>query len=300
MRTIILFGITLWISGCVVDRTGRSASEVYRRELALQGARIGSVESQFDNFEDRVVALEEVARARSREDIRKLENMEQVRAAVAEIRGDLELIRHEYDQSAALSVSREEDAAFRLAWLENRADELEKAMGMQPPAPPADSGTSKLLTADLSAGGESTTGTQDGVASAVGEEVDAEPEPPADADGLVALAEEHLAGGRERAAEAVLNRFLDLFPDHDRVAEVLYRRAESHYNGGDYAGAVLRFQEVIDGHRESKWAPWAMLRQGEAFDAQGQTDNARLFYEDVTRIWPKSRAAKDAKKKLNR
>jgi TolA-binding protein len=43
-----------------------------------------------------------------------------------------------------------------------------------------------------------------------------------------------------------------------------------------------------------------MLRQGECFDAQGQKENARLFYEDVVRLYPKTKAADDAKKKLKK
>ena len=42
----------------------------------------------------------------------------------------------------------------------------------------------------------------------------------------------------------------------------------------------------------------AMLRQGECFEAQDQPENARLFYEDVVRLWPKSKAAKEARKKM--
>jgi TolA-binding protein len=63
---------------------------------------------------------------------------------------------------------------------------------------------------------------------------------------------------------------------------------------------VLRFQEVIDKHKSSPWAAYAMLRQGECFEAQGQKDNARLFYEDVVRLYPKSKAAKEAKAKLGK
>jgi len=41
-----------------------------------------------------------------------------------------------------------------------------------------------------------------------------------------------------------------------------------------------------------------MLAQGDAFKEWGQSDNARLFYEEVVRVYPKSEAAKEAKKLL--
>ena len=64
-------------------------------------------------------------------------------------------------------------------------------------------------------------------------------------------------------------------------------------------GRALRYQEVID-RKGSTFAPWAMFRQGECFDAQGQGDNAKVFYGEVIRIYPKSRAAKAARKNLGR
>jgi TolA-binding protein len=43
-----------------------------------------------------------------------------------------------------------------------------------------------------------------------------------------------------------------------------------------------------------------MLRQGECFEEQGQADNAKVFFGEVVRIYPKSRAAKAARKKLGK
>ena len=67
---------------------------------------------------------------------------------------------------------------------------------------------------------------------------------------------------------------------------------------GDQQQAVLYFQEVIDQFKGSPFAPWAMLRQGECFAEQGQTDDAKVFFGEVIRIYPKSRAAKAARKTL--
>ena len=38
-----------------------------------------------------------------------------------------------------------------------------------------------------------------------------------------------------------------------------------------------------------------MLRQGECFEGLGQRDNASLFYDDVIRLFPRSKAAREAK-----
>jgi len=281
--------------GCVLDRTGQSATEVYRREIALQSARVTNIEKQFDAIDSRVAQIEELNRTRGQDEILKLETLEEVRAEVARMRGEVEVLDHDFGQSTSAAVTQHEDAAFRLLWLEQRADELERSMGLATPAPPA---RESVVSPDEGSAQSDTTTTEP-VASATRESgkvaADTGVNEP---DAMMKLAEEHLAAGREPAAEAVLNRFIEAHPKHERVAEAKYRRAEAAFNAKNYAGSVLRFQEVIDGHKKSIWAPWAMLRQGEAFDEQGQEANARLFYEEVVRAWPKSKAAAEAKAKL--
>jgi TolA-binding protein len=68
---------SLGLSACVLDRTGQSASEIYRRELALTGARVANLESQYDKVEARVAQLEELSRARGQEEILKMETLDQ-------------------------------------------------------------------------------------------------------------------------------------------------------------------------------------------------------------------------------
>lgn len=293
MRGFIV--VTLVLAGCVLDRTGQSASEIYRRELALQGARVANLETQFDDVEARVGQIEELNRARGQEEILKMETLDQVRNEVARMRGEVEVMRHEFDQVSLDGFARDEDATFRLVWLEARADQLEKSLGLKtPPAPkPAappvvvgDTGTPPAGTppSDTSTPADADVGTVEVT----------------DPDAMIKLAEENLANGREKAAEAVLTRFIEAWPDNKRVTEAMYRRAESFFNAKNYDAAVLKFQEVIDRDKKSAWAAWAMLRQGECFEAKGQKDNARLFYEDVARMWPKSPAAKEARAKLGK
>jgi len=295
----VLFAILL--GGCVLDRTGQSASEAYRRDLVLQATRLKNIESQFDDLEARTGQMEELNRTRGQDEIMRMESLDQIREEVARLRGDVEVLQYEYSEVSSDNSSRNEDAAFRLAWLEERADQLEESLGLSAPPPP------ELPDDAATADAEDDSGTE-GTEESEAPEVDKEAEEDAaieaaasvsEPDSLIELAESHLAGGRERAAEAVLSRFLELHPEHERVAEARYRYAEAGYNDGRYAEAVLRFQEVVDNHKDSPWAPWAMLRQGECFDAQDQSDNANLFYEDLLSMWPRGSAAKEARRRLN-
>lgn len=283
-------------TACVLDRTGQSASETWHREMLLQRTRSENLEAQYREVEARIDQLEELTRARGQEEIMRMETLDQLRTEVARIRGEVEVLNHDVVRKVDQGAAQAEDAAFRLVWLESRADQLEAALGLEPPPPPtpAEDGAEEPVAEGGDTGGEPAETAPEGEVATPMPEAEAVTEPGA----MIALAEEHLAAGRHKAAEAVLARFVELHPEHERVAEARYRHAEAAFNGGEYQAAVLRFQEVIDRHKDSPWAPWAMLRQGECFEKQGQAENARLFYEDVVRIWPKSKAAKEARDRM--
>jgi len=280
------------VPGCVLDRRGQSATTRYERELKMQGARLSSLEQQFDDIDGRLSRVEDLTQARGEQDLLKLQTLEQIRTEIARLRGEVELLRHDVDTHGGDAGRRLEDAAFRLAWLETRAEQLEKSLGLAPPPPPEPPPEEPPADDD--------TGAPDATEDTNPPDDVPPPDDSAvtDPDAMLKLAKDHLAKGRATAAEAILDRFLKEHSGHAKEAEALYRRAEAAFNQKNYPGAVLRFQEVIDAHKRSVWAAYAMYRQGECFEAQGQRDNARLFWEDVIRLWPDTKAAKLAKKKL--
>ena len=280
----MLFLYTALLGACVLDRTGQSSTEAYRRELATQGAQVSALNEAADKSDARLGQLEELTRARGQDEILKMETMEQVRAEVARLRGEVEVLSHDYQQTSKTSGASAADIQFRLDWLENAAA---SALGV---------GTSTTGATPAATGTPNAAGNADPVVATpvATEEVASDPE------SLMKLAADHLAGGRPEAAEAVLNRFLKEYPNNERVPEARYRLAEAKFNAKNYPAAVIAFQKVIDDYKDSPWAPWAMLRQGECFEAQGQAKNAKLFYEDTMRLYPKSKAAKEAKTKLGK
>ena len=286
----------LWLVGllgCVIDRTGQSATEAYKRDLAKTSARVDTLNGVADKADARLTQLEELTRARGQDEILKTETMDQLRMEVANLRGELEVLNHTVGEGAKTKQTEAEDLQFRVAWLEARAEALEKSLGLKTPPPPNATGAVAQTPG-------TPPGTPPGDGPIPGPALPPVETGPADPAGLLKLAEEHLAGGREEAAEAVLQRFLKEFPNDAKVDEAKYRLAEAKFNAKDYPAAVLGFQKVIDEHKDSPWASWAMLRQGECFEAQGQAKNAKLFYEDVLRLYPKSKAAKEAKQKLGK
>jgi len=279
----------LVLSACTMDRTGQSASEQYRKQMLMQATQIENLQSQVNDMGGRLDRLDELTHARGQEEVLRMETLEQVRGEVSRLRGAYEELKFGTERSGADSKARLEDAAFRLEWLDLRATQLEKNLGVRTPPPPdrgdvakpPEGGTETAVTTPPPAPKEGATEVTD----------------PAE---LMKLGNDHLKASRHQAAEAIFTRFLSLHPKHEKAPEARYRLGEAAFNAKNYPQAVLRFQEVVDKDKKSKWAPWAMVRQGECFDAQGQKDNAKLFYEEVVRLWPDSDAAKDAREKLKK
>ena len=314
---------------CVLDRTSQSAPAQMQREIRDNAVRVYNVEQKFVQVEGRINQLEDLNRSSGKRKILQMETLEEVRGEVVKLRGAFEVLTHDAEQGSKDLKGAVDDARFRVLWLETRADQLERSLGMKTPDPPAmpaepsalrptspfqapaavdttanDSGVSDLPTmsvvstdavadaAPVAASGEPTPST-----TALPDPVT---EPALDPDAVLTTVKKQLKSGNHVGAETLLNRFLDAFPNHSRADEATYRRAEASKVAGDYEKAVLRYQEVIDQFKASSFAPWAMLRQGEVFDAQGQQDNARVFYGEVIRIYPKTRAAKAARKALSK
>ncbi len=293
LHLLLLAGLS---SGCVLDRTGRSASDELHRKLLLQESRTGNLETMAQNLNDRVGQLEELTRARGQEEILRMETLDQVRTEVAHLRGEVELLQHDLGKRVTDGQARADDAAFRLQWLEDRAAQIEKSLGLKPtPAP-----KSALIGGDGGGGGGEPVAAPEanGAVAAPPEASSSADEAVTDPKAMLELAKKHLVEDRPKAAEAVLLRFIQQHPKDANLAEARYRLAEASFNAGDYRTALQRFQEVIDKHGSSQWAPWALLRQGECFEKQGQKQNAKIFYDDLVRLYPKSQAAKDAKTRL--
>lgn len=290
---LALLGGWLLLSSCVLDRTGQSATEAYRRNIALQGTRIEALDSSLEDALRRIEQVEEVTKARGQEEIYRMETLDQLRNEVARLRGDLEVVQHDMGLDIEFSGKFREDVDYRLTYLERRAAALEEALGLQPPPPPEQ----EDLVAVASEGQEEASADQAGGQSTEDAAADVpSTDLPSTPDDLLALGREHLDGGRYKAARAVFQRFIESWPDDDKVPEAQYYVGQSLYLEGQYQQAVLAYQEVLDRFPTSEWAPWSMLRQGQCFSAMGQGQNATLFYDDVVRLYPKSKAAKEARK----
>ncbi|MDP2309264.1 MAG: tetratricopeptide repeat protein [Pseudomonadota bacterium] len=277
---------------CVIDRTGQSATDQMHRELADHGRRVRELEVVSEDMSRRVGQMEEVTRARGQEEILKMETMEQLRQEVARIRGDFEVLQHDYGTYEQAGVGFQQDSDYRMSYVESRVGELEKSLGVKSPPPPTrDPSTGAVTGTDPGGPAAADPGTPDPGTPTPEAQVPVTGTP----EELFALIGKNLEEGNGGVARAVAKRFIQDNPKSDRVAEAYYRIAESWQNEADYKTAAAAFQLVSDKYSQSTWAPWSVLRVGECFAALGDKENARLFWSDVVQRFPKSKAAKEAK-----
>jgi tol-pal system protein YbgF len=284
----------LLLAGCVLNRTGQSASFTLQADIDTHDRRLAELEAVSEDMARRIGQLEEVTLARGQEEILKMETMEQLRSEVARVRGDFEVLQRDYQTYEQAGLGYQADSDWRMGWSEQRIEALERTLGVKAPPPPNRDGTAAVATPTTAAAA----GTPDAAAAAAAAATPT-PTPTAQTpDEYFALITQNLTEGKGAAARAVAQRFVTENPKSDRVPEALYRIAESFQNDGDFPSAATAFQDVVDRYPKSTWAPWSVLRQGECFAALGKTKEARLFWSDVVTKYPSSKAAKEAKAHL--
>lgn len=282
---------------CVLDRTGQSGTDAIRRELILHDQQISTLETDATDATRRLVQVEEVTRTLGQDQLDRLETLESIRQEVASLRGDVDVLVHETDVRNEAADGFQVDTDARLRVLEARVQNLERTLGVKPPDTSAiTAGTGTAGTASTAGTTGTATASTNPTASTTEATTSAAPSTP---DEFFALIETNLQDGNNTAARSVAQRFLQDNPTHNRAPEAQYRIAESFQNEKKYKEAAASYQVVVDKYKDSSWAPWAMLRQGECFDSLGRRDAAELFWNDLIRLYPKSKAAKEAKTYLS-
>jgi len=96
-------------------------------------------------------------------------------------------------------------------------------------------------------------------------------------------------------AVATLKTFKRKFPKSAYAADAGYWLSECYFAMRDYEQAIKGFQAMLDKYPRSKKAPSALLKQGYAFAELGMDTDAKVFFNNVIRKYPKSREAAEAK-----
>lgn len=310
----LLAASLLFLGGCPM--TNKAATDSYARQVSVATMRVAQLEGDVASTQQRVAQVEESMRAQGSAQATRLETVDQVNTEVGRIRGDIEVLQHQVADLKQTVGDMQVQDDKRMLYLEARVSQLESFLNVKPPPPPAESDTQSTTDQGADQGAQTGQGTQatdagadqqgtsgspaTGAEGATGDQgtASATPAEPATVEGVLETAATNMKAGRNGVARALLEKAAQDHPGDPKLDEVRYRIAETYFNENDWRKAIGQFNAVIEGWPKSKWAPWAMLAQGDAFGKLGQGDNAKLFYSEVIRVYPKSDAAKEAKKQL--
>jgi len=92
--------------------------------------------------------------------------------------------------------------------------------------------------------------------------------------------------------------FLKVFPEHDLSDNAVYWIGESFVGKGNYALALPEFQRVPLDYPNGNKVPDSLLMIGICFDKLNNKENAKVSWKKLVMLFPKTMAAKKAKKKL--
>ncbi|MEA3464421.1 MAG: tetratricopeptide repeat protein, partial [Thermodesulfobacteriota bacterium] len=79
----------------------------------------------------------------------------------------------------------------------------------------------------------------------------------------------------------------------------MYWIGETYYGDKKYENAILQFQDVIQQHADHPKVPAALTKQGLAFYALGDVNNAQVILQKVITNYPETPEADKAQQRLN-
>lgn len=101
-------------------------------------------------------------------------------------------------------------------------------------------------------------------------------------------------------AYSLFDAFVKTHPKDKGTFYAKIAMAMIQYNQGKFRQSLISFNKVIDNYNKHERISLAWFGQGVAFAKNGQSNDAKLFFEETTRISPKSTEAKISKSLLSK
>ena len=92
-----------------------------QQDVQTLAADIDQIERELDSMASRLQNVEELTQSKGQSEILSMDSTEQLRMEIANLRNDLDLLSHDFQQTANLAEGTATDATYRLTWLESRA-----------------------------------------------------------------------------------------------------------------------------------------------------------------------------------
>ena len=255
--------------------------------------RIDALRGRFDQLEGRVNSLESTVKSQGLVDL--LRDIEQIKADIATLRGQQEVLTHDLEEA----TKRQRDLYLDL---DGRLRKLEGAAGAGAAAAAAAAGA----TAAEGAPGPGAAGAPGSPASA-----GTPAGPGAAARGPVAgdltaeqraydAAFDQFRNGSYPAAITGFQAFVRTYPRSALAPSAMYWQGNAQYAQRDYRGAIATQRQLLSTYPDSQKVPDALLNIASCQVELGDNAGARRTLQDIVARFPSSDAAAKAKQRLGR
>jgi tol-pal system protein YbgF len=260
-----------------------------RRRVEATNIRRSQLERR---VEERLAALEQQVKGQGLADIAN--QLQLLQADVAKLRGQVEVVTYELEQSQKRQRDLYVDLDTRMRKLESAATERSA-----PPTPgaPAEPGTPGARPSEPAAPPPAATAAPPpGPVAAL---------PPArnPADGVAEqraydAALDHFKRGDYAGAINAFNGFLKSYPRSPLASSAQYWLGNAQYARRDFRGSIATQRQLLKDYPDSGKAPDALLNIASAQADMGDSAAARRTLEQLIRDYPKTDAATRAKQRL--
>lgn len=250
-------------------------------------------------LDQRVAELE--AQARNRSIIDLFNQVETLKAEFARLRGQIELLQNEMENTQKRQRDLYVDLDGRLRKVETQlaaAQTAAPAPAAMPPATVGPTGSTPPATPATGAGGAPVPAANGDPSRSVPPAPVQPPTDPVAEQRAYDLGLEQFRAGRFGEAIATFQAFIRNFPRSTLVPSAQYWIGNSLYATRDYRGAIAAQRQLLSQHPDSAKASDALLNIATAQSDLGELQAARASLQEVISKYPSSEAATKARQRL--
>lgn len=117
---------------------------------------------------------------------------------------------------------------------------------------------------------------------------------PENPDQLFAEGAGRMTSGKYAEARRFLDAFVSRYATDARAARAQYLIGEAYYSEGKYANAIASFTKVVENFAKSEEVESAMFKNGQAFLQLRYCSEAKTYFQELVRRYPKTKYKNDA------
>lgn len=125
------------------------------------------------------------------------------------------------------------------------------------------------------------------------------PEVPATPDGVLQAAQKALESKQQNDARRMFGEFVKKYPTDPRAAGAQLKVGDLYFNEGKFDYAIGSYVKVIDLFSKADEVEPAMFKAGEAFLAIKRCGDAKVYFQELIKRYPRTKFKGDATDQIN-